>query len=53
MEATIKMCGLSWSELCVSPKSKTLGLRLAQPVSHWVWEEGVPGCLPSGLRPKD
>lgn len=23
-----KMCGLSWMELCVSPKSKTLGLRL-------------------------
>lgn len=42
-----------WAELeqAVSlSKSKTLGLRLAQPVSHWVWGEGAPGWHPQWIQ---
>ena len=49
----MKVCGLSWMEPCVPPKSRTLGLRLAQPVPRGVGEEGAPGGLPpvdSGQR---
>lgn len=42
----MKVCGLSWMEPCNPPKSRTLGLRLVQPVLRGAGEEGAPGGCP-------